>query len=334
MKNIPTIESDLLALISAGVEESASLDYKRADSLNKRDDKKKTEITKDVSSFANSAGGVIIYGIAEGSTADKRHRPDSLSPVDRNEHSKEWLDQICAGIRPPIDGLEINSVQLSSGQNDVAYVVVIPASTTAHQAADGRYYQRRNFLAEWMEDYQIRDVMNRRSHPVITLEGAIECDMRTPQGPMGMPASMYGDASPYPDHWLNIYAVNHGGAIAQMVVGTIKLPDWLVDEDESNRGCERAFDNHVPQPTGEYNQYTGVVRGNPQWMPILPNLSRPILEIHLPQKFHHWLREDFVIEWIAYCDTAPARTGQLKRSEIKLEMTEEYRRFEARQPHR
>ena len=63
MKNIPKTEADLLALISAGVEESAALDYKRADSLNKRDDKKKTEITKDVSSFANSAGGTIIYGI-------------------------------------------------------------------------------------------------------------------------------------------------------------------------------------------------------------------------------------------------------------------------------
>ena len=335
MKNIPKTEADLLALISAGVEESAALDYKRADSLNKRDDRKKTEITKDVSSFANSAGGVIIYGVAEGSTADTRHRPESLSPVDRGEHSKEWLDQICAGIQPPIDGLEIHSIQLSSAQNHVAYVLVIPASTTAHQATDGRYYQRRNFLAEWMEDYQIRDVMNRRSHPLITLAGVIECDMRTPEGPMGMSASMLGrDASPYPDHWLSIDAINRGGAIAQMVVGSIKLPDWLIDDDDGESGCEWSFDNHLAQPTGAYNQFTGAVRGNPQWMPILPNLSRRLLQIHLPKKFHHWLREDFTIEWTAYCDTAPARTGQLKRSEIKLEMTEAYRHFEARLPSR
>lgn len=93
MKSIPKTETDLLALITAGVEESAALDYKRADSLNKRDDRKKTEITKDVSSFANSAGGVIIYGIAEGTTAEtatarNRSRPWIETSTARNGSTK------------------------------------------------------------------------------------------------------------------------------------------------------------------------------------------------------------------------------------------------------
>ena len=41
-------------MIADGVEENLTLDYKRADSLAKTDGKK-AEVTKDVSSFANSS---------------------------------------------------------------------------------------------------------------------------------------------------------------------------------------------------------------------------------------------------------------------------------------
>jgi len=50
------------------------------------------------------------------------------------------------------------------------YVVEIPQSGTAHQALDRKYYRRRNFESTAMEDYEIRDVMNRRKHPFLTAE--------------------------------------------------------------------------------------------------------------------------------------------------------------------
>jgi len=45
-------EADIISLITNGVQESLTLDYKRCDSLQKTDGKKK-EISKDVSAFAN-----------------------------------------------------------------------------------------------------------------------------------------------------------------------------------------------------------------------------------------------------------------------------------------
>ena len=51
-------------MIADKVEESLAVEYKRADALAKTDGKK-ADITKDVSAFANSSGGVLIYGIAE-----------------------------------------------------------------------------------------------------------------------------------------------------------------------------------------------------------------------------------------------------------------------------
>ena len=57
-------KTDLDSLILNHIEENIHLDYKAADALSKSDNKKK-EISKDVSAFANSDGGVIIYGIRE-----------------------------------------------------------------------------------------------------------------------------------------------------------------------------------------------------------------------------------------------------------------------------
>jgi hypothetical protein len=52
----------------------------------------------------------------------------------------------------------------------VAYVVEIPQSNTAHQANDKRYYRRFNFECVPMEDFEIRDIMNRATIPDVEVE--------------------------------------------------------------------------------------------------------------------------------------------------------------------
>ncbi len=151
-------ESKLQNFITSEIEESLTLEYKSAEALDRVDAKKK-EITKDVSAMANSAGGILIYGISEFSVENKRHLPERITPVDRRKYPREWVEQIIQAIRPRIDGIVIHSVNLSSGDTDVAFVIEIPQSNTAHQANDHRYYKRFNFQAVPMEDYEIRDVM-------------------------------------------------------------------------------------------------------------------------------------------------------------------------------
>src|SRR6266508_1634840 len=74
-------------------EESLTLDYKAAGSLAKTDGKR-AEITKDVSAMANSAGGIIMYGVSENQDPAKKHLPEKLDPVDRTQFSKEWLEHV------------------------------------------------------------------------------------------------------------------------------------------------------------------------------------------------------------------------------------------------
>lgn len=156
-------ENELQRLIDDEVEESLVPDYKAAGSLDKNNDKK-TEITKDVSAMANSAGGTVIFGIRE-FPGPKNHLPERIEPIERSKFSKEWLEQIINNIRPRIDGVIVHPVSLSSDVDHAAYVVEIPKSTTVHQALDHRYYKRFNFQSVPMEDHEIRDVMNRRGTP-------------------------------------------------------------------------------------------------------------------------------------------------------------------------
>jgi Putative DNA-binding domain len=158
------IEEDLLRMISEGEQKSIGLDYKACDSLQNTDGKK-TEISKDVSAFSNSAGGVIIYGMKE-----IDHVATELDAgFDPGLITKEWLEDVIQGrIHPRIQGLHINPIQLTTrSHGKVAYAVTIPQSNTAHQAHDKRYYKRFNFKSEPMEDHEIRDVMSRLKFPLL-----------------------------------------------------------------------------------------------------------------------------------------------------------------------
>lgn len=135
-------EDDLLKLISMSEKESIELDYKACDALAQTDGKK-NEISKDISAYANSAGGAIVYGIVENG-----HVPIRLDVgFDPTLISKEWLEQVInSRIHRRIDGIKINQVELAqSAPGKVAYVVYVPQSSRApHQAADKRFYKRFN----------------------------------------------------------------------------------------------------------------------------------------------------------------------------------------------
>lgn len=164
--------SDVEQLIQDEVEENIHLDYKRDGALSK-DDKKRAEITKDVSAFANSDGGIIVYGLAESD-----HKPQSITYIDGMVYTKEWLENIINSIQPRIDGVKIYPVRKDNDLKQSLYIVKIPRSSQApHMAKDKRYYKRFNFLSEPMEDYEVKDVMYRHHSPKLTLiNGSLQPD--------------------------------------------------------------------------------------------------------------------------------------------------------------
>lgn len=153
----------LLQLIAEGTHEDLHLDFKASGALN-TSDREKIEISKDVSSFANSDGGTIIYGLVEAEHKADR-LDDGTSAVD-----KEWLENvITSNISPRIDGIVIHPVELAAGS--YGFIVHVPKSNRApHQAKDKKFYKRFNFKSVPMEQYEILDVINRVQSPDLQLK--------------------------------------------------------------------------------------------------------------------------------------------------------------------
>lgn len=156
---------DIENLIKNEVEESLYLDYKEARALAKTD-KARLDITKDVSSFANSDGGIIVYGVSE-----QGAKPKEVTPIDGSEFAKEWLENIIQQIQPRIDGIKIFPIRIEGDIKRSIYVVQIPRSANApHMAKDNRYYKRINFQSLPMEDYEIKDTYNRVTTPNLVID--------------------------------------------------------------------------------------------------------------------------------------------------------------------
>ncbi len=158
---------DLRVLVESQTDEGPYLDFKSCESF-REPDRAKNEISKDVSAFANAGGGAIVYGILE----DGSRRAAQLEiGVDRTTMTKEWIDQVIhSRIHPRIDGIRINPIP-SDEAGRFLYVISIPQSKRGpHQAGDKKFYTRRNFLSEPMEEYEIRDVLTRERAPDLTVQ--------------------------------------------------------------------------------------------------------------------------------------------------------------------
>lgn len=302
----------LLALIANKVEEHTGLDYKAAEALDGTD-RRKIEITKDVSAFANAAGGTIIYGIKEHDDPALAHLPKSLDPVKAAAFSRERLDQIVGSVRPKIDGVKISSVPVDAAGSEVCYVVEIPQGATAHQAKDFRYYRRRNFVSEPMEDYEVRDIMMRLRHPLIGIDFHLAAS-----------GNLTG---------LRIVLANQGSVVAHHVCAYVRLPGCL------HIDTERKDDFRLQMEGGEIyyeaylrNVHKDLIGAEPDTGSNIPVGSRHQSEIPerrfyisrydpiLPKMtwtFAYGLgvsaadarKDDQSISWEVFADGAPSRVG-------------------------
>jgi hypothetical protein len=106
---------DLKQLIENQVLEKKSLDYKL--SLPSNADADKKEFLADVSSFANSSGGDIIYGISQDNTTGF---PKDLVGIDSENIDQEILrleSIIREGIEPRIPSVAIQPIKLANSKN-------------------------------------------------------------------------------------------------------------------------------------------------------------------------------------------------------------------------
>ncbi len=294
-------EQRLQQYINDEVPESLSLEYKRGIVLSKnakKNPKWLEALTKDISALANSAGGILVYGIAE-----NNDKPTGFSPVDKSEFSRETLDQIISSnIKPRIDGLVIHPVSLSSGENDTAYVIEIPQSNTAHQAYDKRYHKRLNTTTTSMEDYEIRDVMRRGNYPKFEFKFSLVKHY--------FPYDLTSDKEQKKYFNLNIHATNVGNVITLYYTSFFDVPRRIVETRNSlnHSGVEINDEWHERFVLTNFSEKSNL------YIPIQPGLTInreiPISKIDT----------DIIIRWQIFADDAPVNTGNVNLKDIELRM--------------
>ena len=137
---------DVQNLIENKIEESLTLEYKSELG------KKNKEIAKDISSFANTKGGTIVYGLN-----DKDGIPLSIAWI-KGKGIKERIENISnTAIQPGLTEILTHRIPNPENESEAVYVVTIPESFEGPHMADYRYYKRHNYKIAPMDDQEVKD---------------------------------------------------------------------------------------------------------------------------------------------------------------------------------
>lgn len=159
-------EASIVSFVNNRVVESATLEFKACDALGKNADKGwQREFAKDVCAFANSGGGILIYGIIENRDTHEAEKLDvGFDPAELNVEALEQI--IRSRIQRKIEGIIVRAIPLSSTNDGrVLYVLDIPESGRAPHMANHRFYKRYNFISDYMEEHEVRERYRRETYP-------------------------------------------------------------------------------------------------------------------------------------------------------------------------
>lgn len=220
---------DIQALLGIACE-SHELEFKRGDELDAIDQNKvRDELVRDVSAFANAGGGTIIYGIAE----DKRSPAcaEKIHPVSNDKVTDIRVTQIIKnGLEPTFGRFFIRQIKVPDGGS--IFVITVERADTAHQCkSDQRYYHRVGPSRPPMFDYEIRDVMNRRTAPVVKVHHAIQViEQKAEKHVYAVIPTLINEGGLTARYWaLDVIVPNAGAIVTQpveLVVEKNRIPDY------------------------------------------------------------------------------------------------------------
>ncbi|MGB3208426.1 MAG: ATP-binding protein [Crinalium sp.] len=126
------VKNDIESLIINQVPESRTIEYKEKLPGNSDEDKK--EFLADISSFANSSGGDIIYGIEElrdgnGKPTGLPNTIKELNGINTDAEIRKLENSIRDGIAPRINGIQ--TIAVNGFANGSVIIIRIPKSWTS-----------------------------------------------------------------------------------------------------------------------------------------------------------------------------------------------------------
>ncbi len=169
-------EDGLEVMVKQRLTESVTLEFKQKSRSShgnfEKDDKQ--NLGKVLSGFANSAGGICIWGVEATRNEDGIDCASRLMPISNIAYFSSEAQRLAAQyIMPRHDGIFIDRIQCLNDQESGYLVVFVERSERRpHRSEapdDKRYYKRSagSFIA--MEHYDIEDAFRRASSATLTL---------------------------------------------------------------------------------------------------------------------------------------------------------------------
>ncbi len=260
-------------------------------------------LSKQVSAFANGAGGRIFLGL------DDHGRVDGGVRVDlKGGGTRAWLEDVIPNaVDPPLRSFNVFEVPYpGSGRRTLilpdhaVYVLHIPPSADApHQGVDRRYYLRIAGKSRPMGHVHILDILRRTRHPRVDI---------TRVSPYGAPELATDDPrGPKATICLQAYVSNQGANLARHVGAEVILPRPVINSEIRRRVLDDT-DVRLTQRPGELDFF----RYHPY--PLFPGQEIFFLRfwVVLHAANAASIRSgQAAIEWRVYADDATAQTGRM-----------------------
>jgi len=159
--------NEIAEFIRLGQEENLHLDFKTVGNANLRGGDDKRNFAKCLSGFANSNGGIIIWGVDARKNAQDIDCAGAAAEIAPIRLFLSRLNELTGeAVSPVIDGIQHKHIETM--QNKGFAVTLVPESNSGPYMAklgEDRYYKRSGDSFYRMEHFDLEDMFGRRQKP-------------------------------------------------------------------------------------------------------------------------------------------------------------------------
>ncbi len=300
-------------------------------------------ISKEVSAFANSGGGTLVYGLTDPEPGETEWNVDDggVDVMIKKNGTKEWLETVIPNqMEPPLEKFNVYAIPPSSPntkiqQGRALFVVEVPDSPKApHQAKDYRYYSRVASRAQPIRHRQVLDILNRQQHPELGLRFRLKLRGKKAD------SEGQGERSTHPATVeeailsafdterlfadipaLEVAVINNGRTYAQYFTLTIHVPiDLSPEKVVISKVTFRQPSVKRSLYDREYHRYMASNYGPGATGPVLPTLGQKFYFPMRPSIFNEaGIAANGIIIWVLQSDNSPVKEGFIMLSEIQVD---------------
>ncbi|MEO8396206.1 MAG: ATP-binding protein [Chloroflexota bacterium] len=278
----------------------------------------KEQLSVALSAFANTGGGLIIYGVKDPQPGKPLTIDDGgIDMKMKGRSTKEWLEDVIPNLTDyPILGFEVHPITGKEGDSQIlsgraVFIVEVPDSEKApHQARDQKYYIRAGSKSVPIGHRIVMDILGRRQYPDIQLKLTFESELHYGTKTEGVVIT----EGMLPHSVLKVIAINEGRIYAQYVNCQIDIPVDLISQDTRRRVVIERIDNDAYYKWHLDN--TRTASGSSYFFPILPS---QVFEWtwRIPADFLPFVsNSQSLIRWKIFADNSPLKEGRILVKEI------------------